>query len=63
MRDLAMAVAAFQYNIAVPPRGYAERTYNVVRYTQEPDLLAQDIHDFAVDLSGTPTGCLAQSPM
>ena len=62
MGDLATAVAAFRYNIAVPPREYAERTYNVVRYThfdhgghfaphEEPDLLARDIHDFATTLS------------
>jgi pimeloyl-ACP methyl ester carboxylesterase len=62
MGDLPTAVAAFPHDISVPPREYAERTYNVVRYTrfdrgghfaphEEPELLAQDIHEFATELS------------
>lgn len=62
MGDLPTAVAAFPYDISVPPREYAERTYNVVHYTrfdrgghfaphEEPDLLAQDIHEFAATRS------------
>jgi pimeloyl-ACP methyl ester carboxylesterase len=61
MGALPTAVAAFPADIAVPPREYAERTYNVVHYTrfdrgghfaphEEPDLLAGDIHDFAATL-------------
>ncbi|WP_371403313.1 epoxide hydrolase [Kribbella sp. NBC_00662] len=63
MGDLPTAVAAFPYDISVPPREYAERTYHVVRYTrfnhgghfaphEQPDALAQDLHDFAISLSG-----------
>jgi pimeloyl-ACP methyl ester carboxylesterase len=63
MGDLPTAVAAFPYDIAVPPREYAERSYRVVRYTrfdrgghfaphEEPELLARDLHEFAVDLAG-----------
>jgi pimeloyl-ACP methyl ester carboxylesterase len=59
--DLPTAVAAFPHDISVPPREYAERTYNVVRYTrfdqgghfapqEEPDSLARDIHEFAAAL-------------
>jgi pimeloyl-ACP methyl ester carboxylesterase len=62
MGDLPTAVAAFPYDISVPPREYAERTYNVVRYTgfdrgghfaphEEPELLARDIHEFATAVS------------
>jgi pimeloyl-ACP methyl ester carboxylesterase len=51
------AVAVFPYDLAHPPREWAERTYDVVRYTQmprgghfapheEPDLLADDIRQF-----------------
>lgn len=61
MGDLPTAVAAFPYDISVPPREYAERTYHVVRYTrfehgghfaphEEPDLLARDIDEFANQL-------------
>lgn len=51
------AVAVFPYDLAQPPRSWAERTYNVVRYStmsrgghfaphEEPELLAADIRDF-----------------
>ncbi|MER6981499.1 alpha/beta fold hydrolase [Streptomyces carpinensis] len=51
------AVALFPADLSRPPRSWAERTYNVTRYTQmprgghfaaheEPDLLAQDITEF-----------------
>jgi pimeloyl-ACP methyl ester carboxylesterase len=55
------AVAVFPHDLALPPREYAERTYNVVRYTrfdrgghfaphEEPDLLADDILDFITQI-------------
>jgi pimeloyl-ACP methyl ester carboxylesterase len=61
MSALPTAVAAFPADIAVPPREYAARTYNVVQYTrfdrgghfaphEEPELLARDIHTFAASL-------------
>ncbi|MFC5184888.1 epoxide hydrolase family protein [Actinomadura harenae] len=62
MGDVPTAVAAFPYDIAVPPREYAERTYRVVRYTrfdrgghfaphEEPESLARDLHEFATTLA------------
>jgi len=50
-------VALFPADLSAPPRSWAERTYDVVRYTsmprgghfaatEEPDLLAQDITAF-----------------
>jgi pimeloyl-ACP methyl ester carboxylesterase len=61
MGAVPTAIAAFPHDISVPPREYAERTYNVVRYSrfdrgghfaphEEPDLLARDIHEFAAAL-------------
>jgi pimeloyl-ACP methyl ester carboxylesterase len=61
MGDVPTAIAAFPHDISTPPREYAERTYNVVRYTrfdrgghfapyEEPDLLAADIYAFAKTL-------------
>lgn len=57
MGEVPTAVAAFPHDLAVPPREFADRTYNVVRYTrfergghfaphEEPELLARDIHEF-----------------
>ncbi|PPF50347.1 hydrolase [Clavibacter michiganensis] len=51
------AVAVFPHDLVHPPRSWAERTYDVVRYTtmprgghfaphEEPDLLADDIRAF-----------------
>lgn len=51
------AVAVFPHDLMKPPRSWAERTYNVVRYTvfpagghfaphEEPALLADDIREF-----------------
>lgn len=51
------AVAVFPHDLAQPPRSWAERTYNVVRYStmprgghfaphEEPELLTADIRDF-----------------
>ena len=48
------AVAVFPFDLVHPPRSWAERSYDVVRYTpmprgghfaphEEPDLLAADI--------------------
>jgi hypothetical protein len=34
MGAVPTAIAAFLHDLAVPPREYAERTYNVVRYTR-----------------------------
>lgn len=56
------AVAVFPKDLVRPPRSWAERTYNVVRYTQmprgghfapheAPDLLADDIGSFGRGLS------------
>ncbi|MFJ8580907.1 epoxide hydrolase family protein [Micromonospora sp. NPDC093277] len=61
MGDVPTAVAAFPYDISVPPREYAERTYHVVRYTrfdrgghfaphEELAIVAGDIHEFAAVL-------------
>ncbi|WP_022894098.1 epoxide hydrolase family protein [Agromyces subbeticus] len=55
--DVPTAVAVFPRDLTRPPREWAERTYNVVRYTElpqgghfapheEPDLLAADLHEF-----------------
>lgn len=55
------AVALFPFDLARPPRSWAERTYDVVRYTvmprgghfaphEEPALLAADITEFARSL-------------
>lgn len=55
------AVAVFPADLSRPPRRWAERTYNVVRYTvmprgghfaalEEPELLAADISAFLADL-------------
>ncbi|HEU5030367.1 MAG TPA: epoxide hydrolase [Spirillospora sp.] len=55
--DVPTAVALFPADLTHPPRSWAERIYNVVRYTEmprgghfaaheEPDLLAADITDF-----------------
>lgn len=51
------ALALFPADLAQPPRSWAERTYNITRYTvmprgghfaahEEPDLLANDITHF-----------------
>lgn len=61
--DVRTAVAVFPRDLAQPPQEYAERSHRVVRYTrfdrgghfaphEEPDLLADDIHEFAVALEG-----------
>ncbi|MDL4817691.1 epoxide hydrolase family protein [Actinomadura opuntiae] len=58
--DVPTAVALFPADISRPPRSWAERTYNVTRYTrmprgghfaahEEPDLLARDIAEFFRD--------------
>lgn len=55
--DVPTAVAVFPFDLSRPPREWAERTYDVVRYTvmprgghfaphEEPELLADDIADF-----------------
>jgi pimeloyl-ACP methyl ester carboxylesterase len=55
--DVPTAVAVFPHDLARPPRSWAERTYNVTRYTEmpagghfapyeEPDLLAADLREF-----------------
>jgi pimeloyl-ACP methyl ester carboxylesterase len=55
--DVPTAVAVFPAELAQPPRSWAERTYNVTRYThmprgghfaahEEPELLAQDLVEF-----------------
>jgi pimeloyl-ACP methyl ester carboxylesterase len=55
--EVPTAVAVFPADIAQPPRRWAERTYNVTRYTrmprgghfaahEEPELLAHDIIEF-----------------
>jgi len=62
--DVPTAVAVFPADLAQPPRSWAERTYNVQRYTpmprgghfaahEEPDLLADDVRAFFASLSGT----------
>ncbi|MGW5169846.1 epoxide hydrolase family protein [Streptomyces nodosus] len=58
--DVPTAVALFPADLSQPPRSWAERTYNVTRYTrmprgghfaahEEPDLLAHDITEFFRD--------------
>ncbi|WP_307038757.1 epoxide hydrolase family protein [Agromyces ramosus] len=55
--DVPTAVAVFPRDLAQPPRSWAERTYQVVRYTrmprgghfaphEEPELLASDLTEF-----------------
>ncbi|MFD0688493.1 epoxide hydrolase family protein [Actinomadura fibrosa] len=55
--DVPTGVAVFPADLSRPPRAWAERTYNVTRYTrmprgghfaahEEPDLLAADIIEF-----------------
>lgn len=55
--EVPTAVAVFPADLTRPPRSWAERTYNVVRYTwmprgghfaahEEPSLLARDITEF-----------------
>lgn len=55
--DVPTAVAVFPADLTLPPRSWAERTYNVTRYTrmprgghfaahEEPELLAHDITEF-----------------
>lgn len=55
--EVPTAVALFPGDIAHPPRSWAERTYNVTRFTifdrgghfaphEEPDLLADDLREF-----------------
>ncbi|WP_460666140.1 epoxide hydrolase family protein [Kribbella swartbergensis] len=55
--EVPTAVAVFPADLTRPPRSWAERTYNVTRYTrmprgghfpahEEPELLAQDITEF-----------------
>lgn len=55
--DVPTAVALFPHDLAQPPRSWAERGYNVVRYTEmprgghfapheEPELLADDLREF-----------------
>jgi pimeloyl-ACP methyl ester carboxylesterase len=61
MGQVPTAIAVFPHDLACPPREYAERSYNVVRYTrfdrgghfaphEEPALLAADIAEFAAQL-------------
>lgn len=55
--DVPTAVAVFPADLSQPPRSWAERTYNVTRYTclprggnfaahEEPGLLADDVTEF-----------------
>ena len=55
--EVPTAVAVFPHDLTQPPRSWAERTYNVERYTkmprgghfaphEEPDLLAIDVREF-----------------
>jgi pimeloyl-ACP methyl ester carboxylesterase len=55
--DVPTAIALFPKDLTQPPRSWAERTYNVTRYTtmprgghfaahEEPELLADDLTDF-----------------
>lgn len=59
--EVPTAVAVFPADLSQPPRSWAERTYNVTRYTrmprgghfaahEEPGLLAEDITDFFREL-------------
>jgi pimeloyl-ACP methyl ester carboxylesterase len=63
--DVPTAVALFPADLSRPPRTWAERTYNVTRYTQmprgghfaaheEPALLAHDITEFFRTYRSTP---------
>jgi pimeloyl-ACP methyl ester carboxylesterase len=60
--EVPTALAVFPADLSRPPRGWAERTYNLVRYTrmprgghfaahEEPALLAEDITAFFRELS------------
>jgi pimeloyl-ACP methyl ester carboxylesterase len=55
--EVPTALAVFPHDLTRPPRSWAERTYNVVRFTEmprgghfapheEPDLLAVDLREF-----------------
>jgi pimeloyl-ACP methyl ester carboxylesterase len=55
--DVPTALALFPFDLTQPPRSWAERTYNVTRYTrmprgghfaahEEPELLAHDLTEF-----------------
>lgn len=55
--DVPTAVAVFPHDLTRPPRSWAERTYNVTRYStmprgghfaphEEPELLARDLTEF-----------------
>ncbi len=59
--DLPTALAVFPRDLTQPPRSWAERTYNITRYTrmscgghfaahEEPALLADDLQQFFTDL-------------
>jgi pimeloyl-ACP methyl ester carboxylesterase len=59
--EVPTAVAVFPADLSRPPRSWAERTYNVTRYTrmprgghfaahEEPELLSEDITDFFREL-------------
>jgi pimeloyl-ACP methyl ester carboxylesterase len=59
--EVPTALAVFPRDLTRPPRGWAERTYHITRYTtmprgghfaahEEPALLAEDIADFFHDL-------------
>ncbi|MFF7334760.1 alpha/beta fold hydrolase [Streptomyces sp. NPDC008150] len=63
--DVPTAVALFPADLSLPPRSWAERTYNIARYThmargghfaahEEPGLLADDITAFFRDLRPAP---------
>lgn len=60
--EVPTAVAIFSRDLTQPPRSWAERSYNVVRFTtmpsgghfaphEEPDLLADDLREFFADLT------------
>jgi len=59
--DVPTAVAVFPKDLGQPPRSWAERTYNVTRYTEmqrgghfaaheQPELLARDLVEFFYDV-------------
>ena len=59
--DVPTALAVFPRDLTQPPRSWAERTYNITRYTrmsrgghfaahEEPELLADDLRQFFADL-------------
>lgn len=65
--DVPTALAIFPHDLTHPPRSWAERVYNLVRYTvmprgghfaphEEPALLAEDIREFLnlLDSHGAP---------